>query len=62
MKKPLFHKFLSLYSCIYIGIGLLYLLVAALLIQPGRDLLTLVTCHPLGSNRQRYVVYCERTE
>lgn len=35
--------------------------VDALLIQPGRDLLTLVTCHPLGSNRQRYVVYCERT-
>lgn len=34
--------------------------VDALLIQPGRDLLTLVTCHPLGSNRQRYVVYCER--
>ena len=33
-----------------------------LLIQPGRDLLTLVTCHPLGSNAQRYVVFCERTE
>lgn len=31
-----------------------------LLIQPGRDLVTLVTCHPLGSNRQRYVVFCER--
>ena len=35
--------------------------VQALLIQDGRDLLTLVTCHPLGSNAQRYVVYCERT-
>lgn len=31
-----------------------------LLIQPDRDLLTLVTCHPLGSNAQRYVVFCER--
>lgn len=35
--------------------------VEALLIQPGRDLLTLVTCHPLGGNSQRYVVYCSRT-
>lgn len=32
-------------------------------IQPSRDLLTLVTCHPYASGgRQRYVVYCERTE
>ena len=31
-------------------------------IQQGRDLLTLVTCHPYASGgRQRYVVYCERT-
>jgi len=29
-------------------------------IQPGRDLLTLVSCHPLGRNEQRYVVYAER--
>ena len=30
-------------------------------IQPSRDLLTLVTCHPYASGgRQRYVVYCER--
>ncbi len=29
-------------------------------IQPGRDLITLITCHPLGHNYQRYVVYCER--
>ena len=32
-------------------------------IQPNRDLLTLLTCHPYASGgRQRYVVYCERTE
>lgn len=30
-------------------------------IQPSRDLLTLLTCHPYASGgRQRYVVYCER--
>ena len=30
-------------------------------IQPSRDLLTLVTCHPYASGgRQRYVTYCER--
>ena len=32
-------------------------------IQPNRDLLTLLTCHPYASGgRQRYVVYCEQTE
>ena len=32
-------------------------------IQQGRDLLTLLTCHPYASGgRQRYVVYCERIE
>ena len=32
-------------------------------IQPPRDLLTLITCHPYASGgKQRYVVYCERTE
>ena len=32
-------------------------------IQPNRDLLTLLTCHPYASGgRQRYVVYCERTK
>ena len=32
-------------------------------IQSDRDLLTLITCHPYASGgRQRYVVYCERTE
>ena len=31
-------------------------------IQQGRDLLTLLTCHPYASGgRQRYVVCCERT-
>ena len=31
-------------------------------IQPNRDLLTLLTCHPYASGgRQRYVVYCEKT-
>ena len=30
-------------------------------IQQGRDLLTLLTCHPYASGgRQRYAVYCER--
>ena len=34
-----------------------------LLIQEGRDLLTLITCHPYGSGgKYRYVVYCERKE
>ena len=32
-------------------------------IQQGRGLLTLLTCHPYASGgRQRFVVYCERTE
>lgn len=32
-------------------------------IQQCRDLLTLLTCHPYASGgKQRYVVYCERTE
>ena len=35
--------------------------VEQILIQDGRDLLTLLTCHPYASGgRQRYVVYCER--
>ena len=33
----------------------------AVLIQEGRDMVTLVTCHPYrGNGRYRYVVYCER--
>lgn len=34
--------------------------ISDVLIQPGRDLVTLVTCHPYTENYQRYVVYCER--
>ena len=34
--------------------------IEAILIQPGRDLVTLITCHPYRHNYQRYVVYCER--
>lgn len=30
------------------------------LIQEGRDLVTLISCHPYPYNYQRYVVYCER--
>jgi sortase A len=34
--------------------------VDEILIQDGRELVTLITCHPLRYNYQRYVVYCER--
>jgi len=34
--------------------------VGEILIQPGRDLVTLISCNPLGHNYERYVVYCER--
>ena len=35
----------------------------ALLIQPGKDLVTLITCHPyMGGGTHRYLVYCERCE
>ena len=31
------------------------------LIQPGKDIITLLTCHPYAAHgKQRYVVYCER--
>ena len=37
--------------------------VTEILIQPERELLTLLTCHPYASGgRQRYMVYCERVE
>lgn len=37
--------------------------VPEILIQPERELLTLLTCHPYASGgKQRYVVYCERVE
>lgn len=32
-----------------------------LLIRPGEDLVTLLTCHPYGSNAKRYLVYCRRS-
>lgn len=35
--------------------------VGAILIQPGRDMITLMTCHPYASGgKYRYLVYCER--
>ena len=37
--------------------------VTEILIQPGRELLTLLTCHPYASGgKQRYVVFCELVE
>ena len=37
--------------------------VDKILIQEGKDMLTLITCHPYASGgKQRYVVYCERSE
>ena len=35
--------------------------VERILIQEGRDLITLLTCHPYASGgKQRYLVFCER--
>ena len=35
--------------------------VDAILIQPGKDMITLLTCHPPNSGgRYRYLVFCER--
>ena len=34
--------------------------IKAVAVQEGKDLLTLVTCHPYGSNRQRIIAVCER--
>ena len=37
--------------------------IDAILIQPGKDLVTLLTCHPPNTGgRYRYLVYCERAE
>lgn len=36
--------------------------IDAVKIQDGKDLLTLVTCHPYPHNYQRYVVYCQRVD
>lgn len=35
--------------------------IQRVLIQEGKDLITLVTCHPRGANSHRYVVYCKRS-
>ena len=29
-------------------------------IQKGKDMITLISCNPLGANTHRYIVYCER--
>ena len=34
--------------------------IDAVLIQEGRDIITLITCHPFRFNYQRYLVYAER--
>ena len=35
--------------------------VDAILIQPGKDMVTLLTCHPYASGgKYRYLVFCER--
>ena len=34
--------------------------VDKLMIRPGEDMITLITCHPYRVNSQRYVVYCTR--
>lgn len=35
----------------------------SILIQPGKDMVTLLTCHPYMSHgKQRYVVFCERVD
>ena len=37
--------------------------IEAILIQPGRDMVTLLTCHPPNTGgKYRYLVYCEREE
>lgn len=36
--------------------------VDALAVVPGKDMVTLITCHPYGYNYQRYVVYFERVD
>ena len=34
-----------------------------ILIQPGRDMVTLLTCHPYASGgKQRYLLYCQRIQ
>lgn len=36
--------------------------ISKVLIQKNKDMITLVTCHPFGTSKYRYIVYCERNE
>lgn len=36
--------------------------IEAVKIQEGKDMLTLITCHPYRYNYKRYVVFCERAQ
>ena len=37
--------------------------IESIRIRDGRDMITLLTCHPLGAGgRQRYLVFCDRNE
>lgn len=36
--------------------------IEAVLIQPDKNMVTLITCHPYTKNVRRYVVYCEQIE
>ena len=36
--------------------------VEAVTIQPGQDVVTLLTCHPYLTSERRYLVYCQRVE
>jgi LPXTG-site transpeptidase (sortase) family protein len=36
--------------------------IEKVLIQPGRDMVTLISCNPYGQSTQRYVVYCDRVQ
>ena len=36
--------------------------IPSILIQEGKDMVTLITCHPYPNNYQRYAVFCERCE
>lgn len=36
--------------------------ISDVLIQPGKDRLTLSTCNPIGANYERYLLFCERVK
>lgn len=36
--------------------------IEEILIEPGKDKITLMSCHPFMVNNQRYIVYCERVQ